>query len=112
VECAPGHRNIHRQPPALNRAGVKINRKTRRHAFVLTPVFLDSFVFDAPLKKLETVAAKLAPEGIDIEKTYQALAETDPADALNVFSGTSRTKRPWHRIFSPRFLQTRSINQG
>jgi hypothetical protein len=43
----------------------------------------------------------LASEGIDIEQTYQALAEADPADAPNVFSGTSGTKRPCHRTFSP-----------
>ena len=57
------------------------------------------------------MAAKLAPEGIDIEQAYQALAEADPADTLDVFSGTSGTKRSWHRTFSP-YLPAHAIGRG
>jgi hypothetical protein len=44
------------------------------------------------LKKFETMAAKLAPEGIDIKQAYQAFPEAYPADPPDVFSGTSGTK--------------------
>jgi hypothetical protein len=94
---------------ATDATGGERSRKIYRHTFILASVFLDSFVFDAPLKKLETVAAKLAPERIDIEQAYQALAEADPADAPNVFSGTSGTKRSRHRTFSLWVTYTPSI---
>src|SRR5262245_46848465 len=109
VEGTPRHGNIHGQSSALNRANVEHNWKTRRHTFILAPVFLDPLIRDTPLKELKTVAAKLTPEGIHVKQAHQLLPEAEPADALNVFFGTSGTKRSWHRISFPSFPETRSI---
>lgn len=97
-------------PPALDAARGKRGRKTYRHAFVLASVFLDSIVLDTPLKELETMAAKLASEGIDVEQAYQTLAQSDATDTPNVFSGTSGTKRSRHRPF--RLLACNAIEYG
>jgi hypothetical protein len=88
---------------AIDATGSERRLKIHRYTFILAPVFLDFSVFDTPLKEFETVAAKLAPKGINIEQAYQALTQADPADTRNVFSGASGTKRSWHRIFSPCF---------
>jgi hypothetical protein len=93
MECAPRHGNIDGQSSALDPTGVERNRKIRRHAFVLASVLFDFIVLDTPLKELETVAAKLASEGIDIEQAHQTLAQSNPTDAPDVFSGTFGTKR-------------------
>ena len=108
VEGTPRHGNIHGQSSALNRANVEHNWKTRRHTFILAPVLLDPFIRDTPLKELKTVAAKLAPERINVKKAHQLLPEADPANALNVFFGASGTKRSWHRISFPSFSETQS----
>jgi len=60
------------------------------------------------LKELKTVAAKLAPEGINVKEAHYLFPEADPADALNVFFGASGTKRSWHRISFPSFSETQS----
>jgi hypothetical protein len=67
VKCATAHRNLHDHPLPSDGARGERNRKIRRQTFILAAIFLDSFVCDTPLETLETVAAKLALEGINIE---------------------------------------------
>jgi hypothetical protein len=98
VECATAHGNIHDHSLSTNHPCRERNRKIRRQTFILTAIFLDSPVRDAPLETLETVSAKLAFKGIHIEQADQALAEADSANTFDVFSRTSGAQRSWHRV--------------
>src|SRR4029453_7650785 len=64
VKRATAHRNLHDHPLSSDRARGERNRKIHRQTFILAAIFLDSFIRDTPLEALETVAAKLALEGI------------------------------------------------
>jgi hypothetical protein len=96
MQSASGHGDIDNQSLAMNVTRVEGNRQTCRHPVIFAAVFFEPLVLDTPLKELETMAAKLAPEGIDVEEAYQTLGQTDPTDTSDILAGTSGTKRSRH----------------
>jgi hypothetical protein len=58
-------------------------------------VQLDSGICDAPLHDSESVPARFAPEGINVEDAHQTF-KTDSTDSFNEIAGTLGTSRLRH----------------
>src|SRR5262245_47537486 len=61
-------------------------------------VSLDFRIYDAPLQDSESVPARLAPEGINVEDAHQTF-RTNSTDSFNIIAGTLGTNRLSHVIF-------------
>jgi hypothetical protein len=72
--------------------------ETYLHALVLAPIFVDPYVAHTPFTLSETLAAKLALEGIDIEVTQQNFEKPGARNAPDKFPSAVRTFQLSHSM--------------